>query len=137
MTSAKRQLEEGFTAIELLITLIIAAVFIFAGYQLYSQVVQEGADANRTARLSNATYAKLRSTTSDADTAYPSGCTFTTPVVTTSTQNVSGLGTITFTTTVSCPYVSASNSAQNVFLIRVDATDASGNTKVSHATYAN
>lgn len=128
--------EQGFTAIELLITLIIAAVFLFAGYQLYSQVVKEGANANRSARLSNATYAKLRSATADADVAYPAGCNFTTPVTTTTSQSVTGLGNVTYTTTISCPYISASNSAKYVFLIRVEGTDATGATKVSHATFA-
>lgn len=138
MIASARSYQQGFTAVELLIALVIASVFLFAGYQLYIQVMSEGATVNRMARLSNATYAQLRTSTANADTTYPSGCNFSTPATTTTTQSITGLGTITFTTTISCPYVSSSGSAQNLFSIRVDASsDGGATTEISHATFAN
>lgn len=138
MTTLEHQHEQGFTAIELLVTLIIAAVFLFAGYQLFTQVVREGANANTTARLSNAAYAKLRAETALLDTNYPTGCDSSfAQGATNSTQTITGLGDVSYVTTKTCPYLSSANSAQNVFLIRVDASINGGATTVSHATLAN
>lgn len=52
--------QSGFTAAELLITLIIAAVFVLAGYQLYSIVINDGAEAQYQAVASNEAYNQLR-----------------------------------------------------------------------------
>lgn len=52
--------EAGFTAVELLITLFIAAVFLFAGYQLYSQVLRDGSEADKTTQASLITYNQMR-----------------------------------------------------------------------------
>ena len=52
--------QEGFSAVELLITLFIAATFIAAGYQLFSVITKTSADARQQARASNIAYDYLR-----------------------------------------------------------------------------
>ena len=63
--------EAGFTAVELLITLFIAVIFLGAAYQLYTVVIGDSAEARFRARASNAAYAELRKR---ADITTP-GCT--------------------------------------------------------------
>ena len=41
----KKNINQGFTTIELLVTLFIAAAFLASGYQLYSVILQDGGDA--------------------------------------------------------------------------------------------
>lgn len=50
----------GFTAVELLITLFIAAAFLLAGYQLFDAVIRDGAQTRAEARARNIAYEYLR-----------------------------------------------------------------------------
>ena len=43
---SKTPLQAGFSAVELLITIFVGAIFIFAGYQLYSVVTQGNQEAS-------------------------------------------------------------------------------------------
>lgn len=52
--------QAGFTAIELLVTLFIAAAFLIAGYQLFSVVVRDGGQTRAEAKASNVAYDYLR-----------------------------------------------------------------------------
>lgn len=52
--------ERGFTAIELLITLIVGMMLLFSAYQLYSVVIQSGKDASQRANASILAYELLR-----------------------------------------------------------------------------
>ena len=45
----------GFTAVELLITLFVASIFLFTGYQLYAQVIRDGQEAANLSEMSNVT----------------------------------------------------------------------------------
>ncbi|MES2876491.1 MAG: prepilin-type N-terminal cleavage/methylation domain-containing protein [Patescibacteria group bacterium] len=134
--------QAGFTAVELLITLIIASMFLFAGYQLYTQVTRDGADANKTAIVSNVAYKKLRKEASDVTTAAPSGCIASaaptgTERTSTSSENVTGIGTVTYTVTVKCAPSSAG--VLDVFRINVKASykDAGIDKELEHATFVN
>lgn len=60
----------GFSTVELLITLFVAALFLGAGYLLYNTIVRESGGARRQARASNVAYRYLR-TYSDA---VPASC---------------------------------------------------------------
>lgn len=53
-------LTAGFTAVELLITLFVAAVFLIAGYQLFSVIIQQSGDARNEAKVSGIAYTYLR-----------------------------------------------------------------------------
>src|SRR6476620_10795987 len=88
--------EAGFTAVELLITLIIASMFIYSGYQLYSQVNRDGTEARRTAIVSSA---KLQSA---AKSYYGQACAGVTPPSPV-TEAISGVGNVIFTYSVACP----------------------------------
>lgn len=48
--------QQGFSAIELLITLFIAAVFLSAGYQLWGYVNKAGEESDQFAKASNISY---------------------------------------------------------------------------------
>lgn len=54
------KLAAGFSAVELLITLFIGSVFLFAGYQLATQLSKDSADTTKTAIISNMLYDKMR-----------------------------------------------------------------------------
>lgn len=60
MTRQERQSQAGFSAIELLITLFIAAAFIAAGYQLYSIIIANGGEARQETTANNIAYEALR-----------------------------------------------------------------------------
>ncbi len=129
--------QDGFTAIELLITLFIAALFLFAGYQLYTQVVRDGKDADRTAKLSNIVYQKLRESSADITAANPTGCGSVADAAdSTTTETVQGVGSVNFAITITCPY--GVSPPKDIFLIKVSATYTDNGTqkKVEQATYA-
>jgi prepilin-type N-terminal cleavage/methylation domain-containing protein len=133
-------IEKGFTAVELLITLFIAAIFLFAGYQLYIQVLKDGADASKTALMSNAVYERLRKEIATVTDNNPAGCTTSTlsPYPKTETPTISGFSSVTYTVSVSCPMGTAKQA--DLFLVSVSSSynDSTATTKVlKHATYAN
>jgi len=130
--------QNGFTAIELLITLIVASVFLFSGYQVYTQVVRDGADANRLAIISNKVNERLRKESLTTTSAAPSGCTPSNVLnnAPLGIEDVPGIGTVTYTKTVRC---SANPTTLDVFMIKVEGSynDAGVTRKVQHATYVN
>lgn len=136
MTSPK--LQQGFTAVELLITLIVASMFLFAGYQLYTQVTRDGTDANRTAILSNLVNEKLREEATTTTNAAPSGCTAgSNKDVTSAPANLGGLTGVQFRTQVSCP--TNGPGTLDLFLIKITGsyTERGQTVEVQHATYVN
>ena len=50
----------GFTVVELMITLIIAGIFIMSGYQLYGAVLARNTEARRTSEAASIGYSILR-----------------------------------------------------------------------------
>ena len=55
-----RSQQSGFTAVELLITLFVAAAFIVAGYQLFNIVMKDGGETRAESRAGNVAYDYLR-----------------------------------------------------------------------------
>jgi len=51
---------QGFSAVELLITLFIAATFLVAGFQLYSTIIKDSGSIRLTVRASNVAYNYLQ-----------------------------------------------------------------------------
>ena len=47
---------EGFTTVELLITLFIAVAFLMSGYQLYDMIIKNGGETRAQANVSNKAY---------------------------------------------------------------------------------
>lgn len=63
-----RRSQEGFTAVELLVTLFVAVAFIATAFQLYSAVVSDSGEARFRAKASNIAYAELRRWTDESIT---------------------------------------------------------------------
>ncbi len=62
---------DGFTAVELLITLFIASIFLMTGYQLYTVIMSDGASAKFQAKSANIAYEYL----TNAQAAVAASCT--------------------------------------------------------------
>lgn len=119
-------LQEGFTAIELLITLLIASMFLFSGYQLYTQVNRDGSDANQSARVSNLVSEKVRATIASSTATCGA-------VIAPVTTNETGVGSVTYTTSVTCP----NSDVPTMRLIKITATYGNPVKTMEQATYAN
>ena len=117
----------GFTAVELLITMLIASMFLFAGYQLYTQVMKDGAETNKTALVSN-----LASERMQKQVRLLSGpCASSGPTEVKITE--AGIGEVTYTDTVSCPNMSAT---PNLKRVKIEASYGTNPViKVAHATF--
>lgn len=91
--------EYGFTAIELLITLFIAAAFLISGYQLFSVIIKSGGEARAKAKATNIAYDYLqryKTTTSDPCVAKN--------LLTDEIIDSTELADVSVSITVSCPY---------------------------------
>jgi prepilin-type N-terminal cleavage/methylation domain-containing protein len=99
MTSISK--ESGFTAVELLITLFVAAAFLVAGYQLYNVVLKDGGQTRAQSRASNVAYDYMRRYSASATTP----CTSSDPL-SEAPITVAGLGSTTVTVALDCPYAS-------------------------------
>lgn len=98
---------KGFTAVELLVTLFVAALALAAGYQLYSAVIKEDGNSRTEAAVGIRATEKVRSNLNGATTP----CTPSTPV-----SNVSSylrdIGPIKTTVAISCPNLNLPNLSQ-------------------------
>lgn len=93
----------GFTAIELLITLFVAAAFLVAGYQLFNVVIKDGGDTRAESAASNVAYDYMRRY---ADSEATNPCTPSVPL-SNSGVNVEGAADATVSIEVSCPQADA------------------------------
>lgn len=95
--------QQGFSAIELLITLFIAGIFLVSGYQMYSMITKDGSEARQQAQAYNLAKLYLQNYKSTV------GATcMTTPPPAIPTINVAGLTNPSLIPSVTCPYGSAS-----------------------------
>lgn len=99
-----RQLQSGFTAVELLITLFVAVAFLVAGYQLYNVIIKDGGNVRGQATASNTAYDYMRRYSPSA--ANP--CAASTPL-NNSPINVGGIGNVHITVALTCPYTTVTN----------------------------
>lgn len=90
--------KNGFSAVELLITLVVGSLFIIMGYQLYSVTIVNGGEVRQEAKAGNLAYSKLRQLSiNGTGVAVCPGS----PTIT--TANVDSNNAVQ-TTTISCPY---------------------------------
>ncbi len=120
--------QTGFTAVELLITLFVAAAFLVTGYQLYSIIIKDSGQTRAQERASNVAYDYLRRYS--AGVANP--CVAGTPL-NNSAISVSGINAATATVSISCPY-SSSLTVSKVDVVILYNTPQQ---KVEYATYVN
>jgi Tfp pilus assembly protein PilV len=92
--------QSGFSAVELLITLFIAAAFIATCYQLYAIIIKTGGETRSRAKASNIAYDAIRRYANQAT----NPCTTVTPTPTPSIPSGSGLPAASITVTITCPY---------------------------------
>ena len=98
-----RRLEKGFTAVELLVSIIVGALLLGSAYQLYTTVLRDSGSAQRRAAASNAAYDLARQY--QQRTTKPCTTLSETPSVP-STVNLPGS---TASAVVSCPYGATSS----------------------------
>lgn len=133
--------QAGFSAVELLITLFIAAIFLLAGYVLWNQVLSLGLDTERQARASNIAYEFLRRDWSQVDCTDEDVITDIDPE--TDVLSISGLQNPTARIVVSCPYkaTATSDGTEPTTIMKISSAveyDSLGKrVKVTHATYVN
>lgn len=94
----------GFTVVELLITLFVAAAFLVSGYQLYNVIIKDGGQTRGESRASNVAYDYLRRYS--ASTVSP--CAASTPV-SNAPISVAGISNVTVTVAITCPYTSTTS----------------------------
>ena len=90
--------QSGFTAVELLITLFVAAAFLIAGYQLFNLIIRDGGATRAESRAANIAYDYMRKY---ANTSTTVPCVASTPL-TNSPISIDGLSNVTVSVTVSC-----------------------------------
>jgi len=91
--------QAGFTAVELLITLFVAAAFLIAGYQLFTVVIRDGGQTRAESRAANVAYDYMRQYTSSSTTV---PCSPSTPL-SNAPITVDGLADPKITISITCP----------------------------------
>ncbi len=94
----RKSADSGFTIIELLVTLFVAAIFLIAGYQIYTTVIRTDGQTKAQVIAQNTAQDYLER----YRTSVPSPCVASTPL-TNSPITVAGLVNVTISVTVSCP----------------------------------
>ena len=97
MNTTHRQ-QSGFTAVELLITLFVAAAFLIAGFQLFNVVIRDGGQTRAESRAANIAYDYMRQYSGSAT----NPCTAQNPL-SGSPLDVAGLTNTTVSAIISCP----------------------------------
>lgn len=121
--------QTGFSAVELLITLFIAAIFIATGYQLYSVVIKQGSETNQRAIASSIAYENLRRYMPQAT----NPCTTPTPSPTPSVP-ADILPNPSITVTFACPY-GVSGATGSITRLTVSVKYATPQQEVVHAIF--
>ena len=93
----RRRHQSGFTAVELLITLFVAAAFLIASYQLFNVVIKDGGNARSESRASNVAYDYMRRYTNAATVP----CNPSTPL-NNSPVNIAGLTNVKISVAITC-----------------------------------
>lgn len=131
--SQSRPLQAGFSAVELLITIFIAALFIGAGYQLYIAITRNGSDARNQTAASNLAYSYIRQYSARAtNPCTPIPNTTLAPTIP-SGAPYTALVSPTITADISCPY--ATPSGTSLLTVTVTYGPTSPQKQVQHALY--
>lgn len=120
--------QEGFTAVELLVTLFVAAAFLIASYQLFSFVIRDGGETRSESKAASIAYDYLQRYSPTVTTP----CSDSTPL-SASPITVDTLVAASVTVRISCPNGSLTT------LSKVEATVTYNNPAktVRYATYVN
>jgi Tfp pilus assembly protein PilE len=117
----------GFTAVELLVTLFVAAAFLMAGYQLYGLVIKDGGETRAQSLVGNVAYDYLQRYKSTVT----NPCIASTPLVN-QPITITGVSNATISITISCPYTS--NTSLSKIMVTVNYNNPQQ--VINEATYA-
>jgi len=130
----KQNKQSGFTAVELLITLFIAAAFLMSGYQLYGMIIRDGGEARARAKANNIAYKYIQNYKDNAT----KPCIPTiAPIIEQVTENIEPLSNVTVEITRSCPYASSNTPITSLSKISVTVKYNKPQKWVTNATYIN
>lgn len=123
---SSRSSQHGFTAVELLITLFVAAAFLIAGYQLFNVVIKDGGETRAESKAANIAYDYMRQYSNSAS----NPCVASTPL-TGSSVSIPGLANAKISIVISCPQADA----PSVSKIEAFVVYGSANTTIKFATF--
>lgn len=118
----------GFSAVELLITLFVAALFLAAGYQLYNFIITDSGNTRAESSVSNVAYNYLRQYITSAT----NPCSASTPLYN-QAISISGVDSPAVSVIISCPL----SGTPSLSKVEVDISYNVGSTTntVKHATF--
>ncbi len=122
----KRSNNRGFTTVELLITLFIAAAFLMSGFQLFSAIIKDSGEARAQAKAGNVAYDYLQRYKAIAT----NPCSAQSPI-TDQAITVDTLSNVTVSVAITCPY----SSTTSVSKVQVTLKYGSPQLSIINATY--
>ena len=125
--------QSGFSAVELLITIFIAAAFAGAGYQLYIAIMRDGSDARNQSTASNIAYDYIRRYTPLAQSPCATITPDPSPTIPTGNPSYTALGAADVSATIECPYPAPSSTT--LITVTVTYGPSSNQKQVRHALY--
>lgn len=130
----RRNKQSGFSAIELLITLFIAAAFLICGYQLYDLIIKDSGETRQQSRAGNVAYEYLQRYKSSSSVKSPCEATSSDII---ETPTVSGLSNVSIAIKITCPYTTGPTPINTLSKVSVTLTYGSGSDakSVNVATY--
>lgn len=130
--------ENGFSVVELLVTLFVAAAFLLAGYQLYAMIIKDGGETKQQAKASNAAYDYLQQYKATAKLKLVVDCV---PIelLPIESKTISGLSNVKVKVSMTCPYLNGANPLKTIAKVEVILTYGNDNPQkqVIQATYVN
>jgi type II secretory pathway pseudopilin PulG len=130
--------QSGFTTVELLVTLFVAAAFLMSGYQLYAMIIKNNGEASARAKAVNVAYQYLQQYKDKYKNDNAINCA-TNPTILTNpvTPAIDGLSNVTITPSFTCPYSSASDYTKSISKLSITVTYNNPQQQITDATYVN
>lgn len=132
--------QQGFTVVELTVTIIVAAMFATMFYQLFVTIVQVGSTVRRDAGASDIAYSYLRRYQKSSDISPAPTCASNTPakvVIPSTNENDPSVGDYTIVVNAYAPWPICQTNSDIVKIESVVTYQNDGTKKVTHATYIN
>lgn len=123
--------QQGFSAVELMISLFIAVAFITTGYQLYSVIIKDGAAASQRTIASNIAYGHLRQLADRPAGNCINNYNFSPKPTLSSDEQAQLPESAVLTSVTSCPYGNGSS----VWRVAIGITYGTPTQEVAHALY--
>lgn len=119
-------MKKGFTAIELLVTLFIAAMALATGYQLYAAIIKESSETRTEVAVGNVAYESIKRYRVNAT----APCTSSIPANNVS-RTIEGVGNVRLTVVIQC----ANTNLPNLSSVTASITYGSPEKTITHGSY--